>query len=115
MLRLCYVMPNGVSVDTNMAASAKDWDETWRADWLDNRVNAHPDVNYFMVTETTDLWGNGLNYKQLLKKYINHVGEHEGVTFLSDYDRSSYPEMPIFTDEEWAELKRLDEEEFTNG
>lgn len=51
-----------------------------------------------------------MDYRQLLKKYIDHVGEYEGSTFLQDYMRSNYPDMPDFTDEEWAELKKLEDE-----
>jgi len=46
-----------------------------------------------------------VNYRELLKKYIGHVAGCEGVSFIG----SRY--MPNeFTDEEWEELQRLDEE-----
>lgn len=48
-----------------------------------------------------------VNYKQLLLKYINHVGIEEGTTFLGDHNRSSWPDSPQFTDEEWAALEEL--------
>lgn len=51
-----------------------------------------------------------MDHRALLIKYINHVGEYEGSTFLSDHSRSAYPDMPVFTDEEWAELQRLQSE-----
>ena len=44
-----------------------------------------------------------MDYKALLQKYIRHVGEEEGVTFIEDRK----PEYA--TEEEWAELERLDE------
>lgn len=52
-----------------------------------------------------------MNYRQLLKKYINHVGIAEGVTFLEDFERSSRFDSPNFTDEEWAKLKELEAED----
>lgn len=52
-----------------------------------------------------------MDYRQLLKKYIEHVAEREGTTFLSDWERpASYSESPGFTDEEWAKLKQLEDE-----
>lgn len=45
-----------------------------------------------------------MDYRELLKKYIDHVGESEGVTFLSHDD------LNRFTSEEWAELRLLDVE-----
>lgn len=45
-----------------------------------------------------------MDYKELLKKYIKHVGYTEGVTFIGwDFHK-------IFTKEEWKELARLAEE-----
>ncbi len=41
----------------------------------------------------------------LLKKYINHIGFHEGIDYLRDFDRDDR-----FTDDEWAELQRLAKE-----
>jgi hypothetical protein len=45
-----------------------------------------------------------MDYRELLKKYIAHVAYYEGISFLRDMDRDA----SLFTDEEWAELKRLD-------
>lgn len=45
-----------------------------------------------------------MNYRELLIKYIDHVGYREGVTFLSDGDSD------CFTEEEFAELQKLDKE-----
>lgn len=44
-----------------------------------------------------------MDYRELLKKYIAHVAYYEGIAFLRDMDRDD-----TFTDEEWAELKNLD-------
>lgn len=48
-----------------------------------------------------------IDYRELLMKYIDHVGECEGITFISDYHR---PRAGLFTTEEWEELRRLDAE-----
>lgn len=42
-----------------------------------------------------------INHRKLLRRYIDYVGECEGVDFLS-YDRFGF-----FTPEEWAELRRI--------
>lgn len=47
-----------------------------------------------------------MNYKDLLLKYINHVAEEEGVTFIKETWRNE----DLFTEAEWAELVKLDEE-----
>jgi hypothetical protein len=44
--------------------------------------------------------------RQLLLKYIDHVGAAEGTTFLSGY----YQNEGQFTESEWAELLVLNEE-----
>lgn len=49
-----------------------------------------------------------MDYKKLLMKYIDHVYNSEGVTFLADSKRNAWPDSVKFTDEEWAELQRLD-------
>ena len=46
-----------------------------------------------------------INHKDLLLKYINHVAENEGVTFIKDTWRNEY----LFTETEWDELVKLDE------
>jgi len=46
-----------------------------------------------------------MDYRTLLKKYIRHVGDCEGTSFLSGWYRDG-----AFTDEEWAELTLLDRE-----
>jgi hypothetical protein len=50
-----------------------------------------------------------MDYRELLKKYINHVGDCEGTTFLGDHDRGDARDFE-FTDEEWTELQKLDKE-----
>ncbi len=46
-----------------------------------------------------------IDYKDLLIKYINHVGMNEGVSFL---DRRCWFGDTYFSEEEWAELQELD-------
>lgn len=52
-----------------------------------------------------------MDYKALLIKYIQHVGECEGVTFISERYRGL--PYPGFTDEEFNELQVLDRGEDT--
>jgi hypothetical protein len=47
-----------------------------------------------------------MDYRELLKKYINHVGYCEGTTFI----HMAYPDDMGFTAEEVAELEKLDAE-----
>jgi len=47
-----------------------------------------------------------IDYKALLLKYINHVAENEGVTFIKDTWRNE----DMFSEAEWAELVKLDDE-----
>ena len=47
-----------------------------------------------------------IEHRELLKKYIEHVREYEGVDFLG----LGYEEPETFTAEEWAELKTISEE-----
>jgi len=46
-----------------------------------------------------------MDYRDLLKKYIKHVGEIEGVDYLGEYDK-----LDIFTDDEWSEVRKLSDE-----
>jgi len=46
-----------------------------------------------------------MDYKELLKKYIRHVGDLEGVSFLGPQDKSKF-----FSDSEWEELIKIDDE-----
>jgi hypothetical protein len=46
-----------------------------------------------------------MDYRKLLKKYIEHVGWCEGVSFLGEYDRTEF-----FTDDEWKEMREIDNE-----
>lgn len=43
------------------------------------------------------------DYKQLLLKYIQHVSQHEGISFLDE----GY-ELEVFTPEEWKVMQELD-------
>ena len=45
-----------------------------------------------------------MDYRELLKKYMDHVADCEGVFFLSNSDRVK------FTDEEWKELEKIIDE-----
>ncbi len=47
-----------------------------------------------------------IDYKALLLKYINHVAENEGVTFIKDTWRNE----DMFSKAEWDELVKLDDE-----
>ena len=48
------------------------------------------------------------DYRELLVKYITHVGNCEGVTYLSSDWNKTLSEL--FTAEEVEELRKLDEE-----
>lgn len=48
-----------------------------------------------------------MDYRELLLKYIAHVGECEGSTFIHDIYRKS---ATWISGEEWAVLERLNEE-----
>lgn len=50
-----------------------------------------------------------IDYKELLRKYIDHVGSCGGDQFLNDYHRDTSTEDGIvFSDEEWTELHKTD-------
>jgi hypothetical protein len=51
------------------------------------------------------------DYRTLLLKYIDHVGNCEGVTFLGDRDRNK----SLFTEEEWTLLQQLDRESLSRS
>ena len=53
-----------------------------------------------------------MDYRELLKKYINYVGEIEGVTFLGERYANRGFTPSFFTIEEWEELNKLDEEAY---
>ena len=46
-----------------------------------------------------------IDYRNLLIKYINHVGEQEGISFLNE---RYYFGGTFFSSEEWDELQNLD-------
>jgi len=59
----------------------------------------------------------GINYKRLLKKYVNYVAVSEGIDFidpiehLHEFAYGKYPgDESLFTDVEWAELLRISSE-----
>lgn len=45
------------------------------------------------------------NYRELIKKYMAHVGWCEGIDFIDSYGNSG-----CLTDEEFAELQKLSKE-----
>lgn len=49
-----------------------------------------------------------MDYEELLKKYMQHVGEYEGSTFVGSLNSNRCDVK--FTEEEVAELERLQEE-----
>ena len=51
-----------------------------------------------------------MDYRLLLLKYMAHVGWLEGVDYAGPADRGTGLPADHFTDEEWAELRRLSEE-----
>ena len=42
-----------------------------------------------------------IDFRELLKKYITHIVEHEGTDFLDEWNKS---DSGLFSDEEWKEL-----------
>ena len=48
--------------------------------------------------------------RSLLAKYIAHIREQEGITFLRDDDREEYSDSVKFTDAEWALLIEISKE-----
>lgn len=52
-----------------------------------------------------------MDHRQLLKKYITYVGDEEGTTFLGV--RGGMLSEVEFTEEEWQELKKLEDEPLT--
>jgi hypothetical protein len=55
------------------------------------------------MTNQTD----NIDYKHLLKKYMQHIIDEEGVSYIRNYFRNT----EIFTEEEWQTLKQIEEEE----
>ena len=57
-----------------------------------------------------------MDYRELLKKYITHVGESNlGDTYLQDANRILDPPFEFFSDEEWDELKKINAEVVADG
>jgi len=46
----------------------------------------------------------------LLKKYIRHIGDNEGIDYLENSCRTHYRGDQEFTDEEWRQLRALSKE-----
>lgn len=51
-----------------------------------------------------------IDYRDLLKKYIRHVGQSEGSTFLGDQNVRRSDQWDQLTPGEQEELERLDRE-----
>ena len=51
-----------------------------------------------------------MNNRFLLKKYLTHIRRIEGITYLKNTWRPHRLAKFTFTDEEWAELRKLDQE-----
>lgn len=54
-----------------------------------------------------------MDYRELLKRYIEWVGMSEGTDFLEATHKRHEPytsPVPLFSDEEWGELNRLSSE-----
>jgi hypothetical protein len=64
-------------------------------------------MRYSLVPVVPVWHSGGMDHRQLLRKYIDHVGHCEDNTFLSDWYRELSDGM--FTDDEWAELTRIDQ------
>lgn len=67
------------------------------------RRECGPDVGMFIPGEGIKLSTSpAFDYKDMILKYMAHVGEYEGVDFIQGYSNED-----LFTDEEWAEMQRL--------
>lgn len=53
-----------------------------------------------------------INYKKLLRKYMEHVAQEEGTTFIS---KVNWYSGITFTDEEVKELKYFQSNPYTEG
>lgn len=49
-----------------------------------------------------------IDYRRLLKLYINHVASAEGAIYLNAYDRNvSSKDGVVFSEKEWTELEKI--------
>lgn len=55
-----------------------------------------------------------MNYRELLLKYIRHVQECEGVTYIEFGDTNGFWHEN-FTAIEWAEMEKLEKEALPEG
>lgn len=51
-----------------------------------------------------------LDHRALLKKYLQHVGDCEGVFFLRTRPNKNWPGGERFNDAEWEELQAIADE-----
>lgn len=49
-----------------------------------------------------------MDYRELLKKYIDYVGCEEGTTFIDDINPTWINRL--FSSKEWAELRKIQQE-----
>ena len=49
-------------------------------------------------------------YRTLIKKYIMHIRDNEGVSYLEDHYRERYRTWVKFEDEEWEMLQAMEKE-----
>ncbi|MFB9242372.1 hypothetical protein IV454_16330 [Massilia antarctica] len=51
----------------------------------------------------------------LLPKYMAHVIDAEGISFVDDHHRNPFSDSPSFADEEWATLQAIAEQGKAGG
>lgn len=70
-----------------------------------NYAEEFPDDIVMWVDAPTEL-----DHKELLRKYMDHVLVCEGALFTNEFDRryTAKAASVEFSDEEWAELQRID-------
>ena len=64
------------------------------------------DYEFLHIDDFESLCTDGMDYKQLLEKYIRYVVDIEGAEFITDSSRS-YMSHVKFGDAQWKELKRI--------
>jgi hypothetical protein len=51
-----------------------------------------------------------MDWRKLLRKYIQHVTDNEGISFLEDGSRRRNRDCIELSDEEWTALRELESE-----
>jgi hypothetical protein len=95
-----------ISKDEALVMEAYDFGQ-FSADMLNLRGLSEP-VRQALCRILDKKYGElyGFDYKKILKAYIEHVGDMEGIDFLG----GGCPNLPGLTEAEFAELKRISEE-----